>query len=71
MAFLFLVTSVGYNRLMRVAICLYIILVVFSASCAHRENPPLFEIVNDSGIDFNNRVEDGKLEKQFFIPQFL
>ncbi len=56
---------------MKVSICQYLILVVFfAASCKHSENPPLFQLVNNSGINFNNKVEDGKLENSFLFRNF-
>ncbi len=39
--------------------------VVFS--CNHQKEEALFELVKDSGIDFINKVEDGKLENSFLF----
>ena len=39
--------------------------------CSRRsEGKPLFELVNQSGIDFNNKVTDGKLENSFLFRNF-
>ena len=71
MAFLFLFTSVGYNRVMKIIFYPYFIVIVFfAASCRRGENPGLFELVNNSGISFNNKVEDGKLENSFLFRNF-
>src|SRR5687768_17213997 len=49
----------------------YIILVVFFAvSCKQREETALFELINNSGISFINKVEDGKLENSFLFRNF-
>ena len=71
MTFLFLFTSVGYNRVMKIIFYPYIIgIVFFATSCRRGENPGLFELVNNSGISFNNKVEDGKLENSFLFRNF-
>lgn len=49
----------------------YIILVVLvAASCKQKSGPALFELVKNSGIDFNNKVEDSKLENSFLFRNF-
>ncbi|HKO80557.1 MAG TPA: VCBS repeat-containing protein, partial [Chitinophagaceae bacterium] len=49
----------------------YIILILFfAASCKQREEPALFELINNSGISFINKVEDGKLENSFLFRNF-
>jgi enediyne biosynthesis protein E4 len=35
-----------------------------------KETPPLFELVENSGIDFNNKVEDGPIENSFLFRNF-
>lgn len=39
-------------------------------SCTSDRNKPMFELVEHSGIDFNNRVTDGKLENSFLFRNF-
>ncbi|WP_227990745.1 VCBS repeat-containing protein [Flavisolibacter ginsenosidimutans] len=40
----------------------------FVCSCSHKPSaPPLFELVENSGIHFNNRVADDKLENSFLF----
>jgi hypothetical protein len=41
------------------------------SSCDHKKTaPPLFELVKDSGIEFDNQVTDGKLENSFLFRNF-
>src|SRR6185437_4067253 len=44
-------------------------LLLLLASCNHQEQKaaPLFELQTGTGIDFNNKVEDGKLENSFLF----
>ncbi len=40
-------------------------------SCSHsKESQPLFSLVENSGIEFNNTVTDGKLENSFLFRNF-
>ncbi|MCW3108750.1 MAG: hypothetical protein JWQ09_3256, partial [Segetibacter sp.] len=39
-------------------------------SCKSPTVAPLFELVNDSGIDFNNKVVDGQLENSFYFRNY-
>ena len=43
---------------------------IFFASCMHKEQKQLFELVTDSGIDFTNEVNDGKKENSFLFRNF-
>ncbi len=43
---------------------------VFFVSCNQKQPKPLFELVNGSGINFQNNVEDGKLENSFLFRNF-
>ncbi len=50
----------------RAIACAFIAL--FSSCSSNKHSAPtLFELVNNSGIDFNNRVTDGKLENSFLF----
>ena len=43
----------------------------FSVSCKQKkEDKPLFELVENSGVDFNNKVVDGNLENSFLFRNF-
>jgi enediyne biosynthesis protein E4 len=46
-------------------------MIVF-ASCKNKvvNNNPLFELMNNTGIDFNNKVVDGSLENGFLFRNF-
>src|SRR6478609_9400287 len=45
--------------------------IILSLSCKQKMNvKPLFELVENSGVDFNNRVTDGKLENSFLFRNF-
>jgi hypothetical protein len=45
--------------------------VFFSVSCFKKpDQKPLFELVEHAGIDFNNKVTDGKLENSFLFRNF-
>jgi hypothetical protein len=40
-------------------------------SCKEKnDSPPLFELVENTGIDFNNKVVDGEMENSFFFRNF-
>jgi len=44
---------------------------LFFPSCKHdNETKPLFELVENSGVDFNNKVTDGQLDNSFFFRNF-
>ena len=48
----------------------FIITLAAGISCNQRQEKPLFELVKDSGINFENNVEDGKLENSFLFRNF-
>ncbi|HET7000077.1 MAG TPA: FG-GAP-like repeat-containing protein [Puia sp.] len=40
-------------------------------SCNHKaDSPPLFELAENTGVDFNNKVVDGEMENSFFFRNF-
>jgi hypothetical protein len=39
-------------------------------SCTDKKPAPLFELMENTGIDFNNKVTDGKLENSFLFRNF-
>jgi len=45
-------------------------IVVMIYSCNTKSGPPLFELINNTGIDFKNAVTDGKLENSFLFRNF-
>lgn len=44
--------------------------IFFSSSCSLKKEVPLFELMEKSGIDFVNQVEDGKKENSFLFRNF-
>ena len=43
------------------------------SQCKSRNQPdstPLFDLVQNTGIDFNNKVEDGRLDNSFLFRNF-
>ncbi|WP_240410120.1 CRTAC1 family protein, partial [Flavisolibacter nicotianae] len=47
--------------------CIYLGLLLFLFSCTSKKADPLFELVDNTGIRFNNRVVDDKLENSFLF----
>ena len=52
-----------FSRLIPVAI-------LFFLSCKSPHIDPLFQLVNNTGINFNNRVIDGQLENSFYFRNY-
>ncbi len=50
--------------------CLVVLFTILLSACHNEKQPPLFELVEDSGIHFENNVEDGKLENSFLFRNF-
>jgi len=48
----------------------FLLTAFITVSCNPQQPKPLFELVTDSGIDFENNVEDGKLENSFLFRNF-
>jgi hypothetical protein len=44
--------------------------VLFLAGCSTKQKQPLFELMEKTGIDFTNQVEDGKKENSFLFRNF-
>jgi hypothetical protein len=44
--------------------------VLFLAGCSDKQKQPLFELMEKTGIDFTNQVEDGKKENSFLFRNF-
>ena len=49
---------------------LFFIFSLFLFSCKQKKETTLFELVQDSGIQFSNNVEDGKKENSFLFRNF-
>ena len=50
---------------------IFLFAIIAAISCSHQQQAkPLFELVTDSGISFENNVEDGKLENSFLFRNF-
>jgi enediyne biosynthesis protein E4 len=47
-----------------------IFLFCFFIACSHKQQIPLFELQNSTGIDFVNTVKDGKLENSFYFRNY-
>src|SRR3982750_4995210 len=50
--------------------CLYFFLITCFYSCSSKKAEPLFQLVKDSGIDFNNKVVDREDENSFYFRNF-
>ncbi len=50
----------------------YVFCIAFFFSCKPKETtvPALFQLMDNTGINFNNKVEDGKLENSFLFRNF-
>ena len=56
---------------MRSLLCLMILSPIFLLhSCRSKDQAPLFELVENSGIVFENKVEDGTKENSFLFRNF-
>src|SRR5580704_9061085 len=59
------------NSISRSLLFLFPFTFFLSLSCNQKqEAKPLFELVENSGVDFNNKVTDGKLENSFLFRNF-
>src|SRR5690349_19327526 len=47
----------------------FLLILLFSCS-SKKEEPALFELVKNSGIDFENKVVDGQIENSFYFRNF-
>ena len=55
----------------RQSLILILICILPVISCKHKkDSTPLFELVENSGVDFNNKVVDGELENSFLFRNF-
>jgi enediyne biosynthesis protein E4 len=58
------------NVIYRKGIWFFLFGFFFIGSCKQKKEPTLFSLVENSGIDFNNKVSDGKLENSFLFRNF-
>ncbi len=59
------------NSMTRYLFFLPVCMIFLCFSCKQKkEAKPLFELVENSGVDFNNKVTDGKLENSFLFRNF-
>ncbi len=59
------------NIIPRFILFFTLVSIFFTPSCKQKKDAhPLFELVENSGVDFNNQVVDGKLENSFFFRNF-
>jgi hypothetical protein len=54
----------NYNRYIS------LLVVIFLSSCSLKNEKAMFELMDKTGIDFNNQVEDGKKENSFLFRNF-
>ena len=45
-------------------------IIFFLASCSKKKTEPLFQLTENTGIDFNNKIVDGPLENSFLFRNF-
>jgi hypothetical protein len=50
--------------------CLVTTFISLLLACQHKQDKTLFELAEHSGIDFENNVEDGKVENSFLFRNF-
>ena len=48
----------------------FIFFISFFFSCSKKTNKPLFQLMENTGIDFENKVEDNKLDNSFLFRNF-
>jgi enediyne biosynthesis protein E4 len=59
------------NNIPRIILSFTLISILFNLSCKQKKDTqPLFELVENSGVNFSNPVVDGKLENSFFFRNF-
>jgi hypothetical protein len=59
------------NIITRYALVFFLCPIFIISSCKQKKDQqPLFELVENSGVDFNNKVTDGKLENSFLFRNF-
>src|SRR4051794_28482598 len=46
------------------------LLILCCFSCKEKKETPLFQLMDKTGIQFNNKVEDGKIENSFLFRNF-
>src|SRR6185437_4355477 len=57
-------------------VCRFLLLAFATSLFTHcnapkqRASPPLFDLLQNTGIDFNNKVEDGRLDNSFLFRNF-
>ena len=49
---------------------LFTSIIIFLFSCSKKKNHPLFELKENTGIQFNNKIVDGPLENSFLFRNF-
>jgi hypothetical protein len=47
-----------------------LLLLILFVSCHQKSQQPLFQLMNNTGIDFRNNVTDGKIENSFLFRNF-
>ena len=57
-------------RLRSVSILTLLSLLGIIISCNKKKETPLFQLIETSGINFDNKVTDGKLENSFLFRNF-
>jgi enediyne biosynthesis protein E4 len=57
-------------KMVKMRNCLYIILIACISSCSSKKAEPLFQLIKNSDIDFNNKVVDGRDDNSFYFRNF-
>jgi len=52
------------------ACSLFLFTLLLLTACTHQQNSPLFQLMDQTGIDFNNKVIDQKLDNSFVFRNF-
>src|SRR5665647_2592327 len=55
------------NQLLKLSLSFFLI---FLFSCSKKTTKPLFQLMENTGIDFDNKVVDNKLENSFLFRNF-
>ena len=63
--------SMHIHNLNSVSRLIFLVSIILTVSCNRKdETKPLFELIQNTGVDFHNRVTDGKLENSFLFRNF-
>lgn len=55
------------NHLLKLSLNLFLLILI---SCSKKKEKPLFQLMENTGINFDNKIVDGKLENSFLFRNF-